>query len=163
MPAVPNTEQIAKIKLLSAQVHANMALCHLRLGQPDRVLEDSKRAFEFVSSSEDTECKKLGPKIKLRRGAAYVLLNDLERAEADLKEAAKDLKPEDVEPEMKLLRKKQADSENKDKKIYGGMFDKLAKEEEAERKNAEKNKTVSDTRTEMEVEKAPEQNQATTL
>jgi len=106
MPAMPSADQVVKIKIMSVQIHANMALCHLRLEQPERVLDDAKKALELANTSDDPECKKLLPKIKLRRGAAYVLLNDLERAEADLNDAAKELKKEDIEPEMKLLRKK---------------------------------------------------------
>lgn len=87
-------------------------------------------------------------KALFRRGQAWFLKNNLERAEEDLK-AALALQPNDagIKQELRKVHAKVAEEEKKQKKQFAGFWDKLSKETEREeqerREKEEKEKGAS--------------------
>lgn len=104
------------------------------------MLEDCKKVillpffFSFALSFTNThfpQALELDPnnvKGYVRRGKALTELDDWEAAKAAFAKATKiDPNNPDVKREQARLLKKIADQTAKEKKVYGGMFDKLSK------------------------------------
>jgi tetratricopeptide (TPR) repeat protein len=104
------TEQIIELKTSTL---LNMAAIDLKLEHWTKAVERTTKVLELRSSA----------KAYFRRGSAYVKLNDLDRAEADLR-AAQAMEPEERSIEMAFkelsLGKRRADQAAK--KVFGKMF-----------------------------------------
>jgi peptidyl-prolyl isomerase D len=100
--------------------YLNKGFCALKLGKPELTIKDMTTVLdmdsEFPSNADKT-------KAFFRRGAAYLKLNDLEAAKADL-EQAKKLSPKDpgVLRELETVQTKLTAKRNKEKKAYAKMF-----------------------------------------
>lgn len=113
-----------RVNQLLVQCHLNLAVCHNRLGDLNKVMEHCKKSLEIAPSNV---------KALYRRGCAYLALDDYYNAESDFKYALT-LSPgnHDVLKKLAELRKKRASQDEKDKKLYSNMFSRLSKLEEKE-------------------------------
>jgi len=112
-------EQKAKAKELKVPLYLNLAACKLSTKQFTEVLEDCKKALEL----DPNNVKGL-----VRQAKAHIELDGWEEARASLAKALEaDPSNVDVKREQARLTKKIADQNAKEKKVFGGMFDKLSK------------------------------------
>ncbi|KAJ3138795.1 hypothetical protein HK100_012255 [Physocladia obscura] len=96
----------------------NMAACLVKLERWDRVVANTNQVLKKFP--ENT-------KALFRRGQAYLNLNDLAKAEADLTKANA-LAPNDsgIKTELAKLKKRNSEYEKKQKKEWAGLFDRMA-------------------------------------
>lgn len=116
--------QYAKATLTDAQeinvneimhtTYANMTAVHLKQKKYVRTIEKANKALEIRDN----------PKVLYRRGMAYLYLDDLDRAKADLDEVNKQ-QPRDanIQAALKMWNSKLKESTEKQKKQFAGMFD----------------------------------------
>jgi FK506-binding protein 4/5 len=125
-----NDDDKIKAKQVKLPLYLNLAACKLQTKEWKEVCENCKKALEIDSHSV---------KALLRRGKAYNELDEWELARKDL-EAVLELDPSnaDAKREMARLKKKIADQNAKDRKVFGGMFEKLSKIDEKENKTKSK-------------------------
>jgi tetratricopeptide (TPR) repeat protein len=95
-----------------------------------------------------------------RRGLIYMQLDEWDKAKDDFDRALEiDPDNKEVKRQVSLLNKKIALQNKKDKKIFGGMFEKFAKaDEEREKKLQEKDKLEDQKRKEQEAKSESKQN-----
>ena len=103
--------------------YLNMAACHIALGQFDKAIDKSCKSLEIRENH----------KAYYRRAVGYLNTGDLDRAKADL-DTANALSPNDpaVLREYANYNNKLKQANQKQKKAFGGMFDKLSLEEDKE-------------------------------
>ncbi|KAF9904843.1 Peptidyl-prolyl cis-trans isomerase D [Linnemannia zychae] len=100
--------------------YLNKGFCALKLDKPELAVKDMTTVLdmdaEFPSEADKT-------KAYFRRGSAYLKMNDLDSAKADL-EQAKKLSPKDpgVLRELEAVQTKLTAKRNKEKKAYAKMF-----------------------------------------
>lgn len=112
-------EQKAKSKELKVPLYLNLAACKLSTKQFTDVLEDCKKALEIDPNNQ---------KGLVRQAKANIELDDWEGAQKALARALElDPNNADAKREQVRLKKKIADQAAKDKKAFGGMFEKMAK------------------------------------
>ena len=110
----PAAAQQSAIDALLFAGNSNLALCHLRLAQPERVLAFASAALQLQPQSV---------KCLFRRGAAFLSLGNVDAARADL-EAASSLCPADaaIRAELVRLRSKERKQENDMRRQFAGCF-----------------------------------------
>jgi len=104
------------------QCSNNLAACLLKQEKYEKVVTYCDKVLKIEPRNE---------KALFRRGKSHMMLNDVERAEADLKKAL-ELNPEDkvIQRELAILQKKSKQQDKKQQKFYANMFEKLSKDEE---------------------------------
>jgi len=119
---VATTEETTEIKELQKTVNLNMAACQLKLGKGERALDGCNAVLE----QEPDNVKAL-----FRRGQAYVLLLNNDRAKKDF-ERANELQPKTkaVIDELKKIEQWEKAQDKKSQHVYKNMF----KAAEAEKK-----------------------------
>eukprot|EP00026_Physarum_polycephalum_P009127 Phypoly_transcript_09239.p1 GENE.Phypoly_transcript_09239~~Phypoly_transcript_09239.p1 ORF type:complete len:413 (+),score=126.11 Phypoly_transcript_09239:104-1342(+) len=114
-------DQKGKAKELKVPLYLNLAACKLSTKQYTDVLEDCKKALEIDPNNQ---------KGLVRQAKANIELDEWEAAHKALARALElDPNNADAKREQARLKKKIADQAAKDKKAFGGMFEKLAKME----------------------------------
>jgi len=119
-------EQTIKMNIVKVSCWNNMAAAYLKEGNYTKAVNYCNK----VLSLELNNVKAL-----FRRGKAYLELNNLEKAQEDLKNAER-VDPDDksIQKELQALKKRQQEQDKKQQKFYSAMFDKLGKENEEEPK-----------------------------
>ncbi|CAO3567443.1 unnamed protein product [Mortierella alpina] len=113
-------ELVKEFYAVKIPCYLNRGFCALKLDRPQMTIKDMTVVLEmdpqYLSAADKT-------KAYFRRGSAYLKLNDLESAKADL-EQAKKLSPKDpgVLRELEVVQAKLTDRRNKEKKAYAKMF-----------------------------------------
>jgi len=116
-----NDEQKAKTKELKTPLYLNLAACKLGTKQYKEVKEDCNKALEIDPKNV---------KGFIRRAKANIELDEWDNAKTDLTKALEiDKDNVDAKHEMARLKKKIADQAEKDRKTFGGMFEKLSKQQ----------------------------------
>jgi len=106
-------------KELRLPCRLNLAAVNLRLKEWKQAIEHSSKALEIDGSNV---------KALFRRGSAYLELDDWELARSDLEKAlSHDSANKDVQKELTRLKDKIKTQNNRDRKAYAGMFDKVFK------------------------------------
>ena len=110
-------EEKKKGKEFKVPCYLNIAACALQNKNYKEVIENCNKALEI-------DRKNL--KGLLRRGHARILMDEWDLASRDL-EKAKEISPadKDVLREVKLLKRKMAEQNRRDKKKFAGLFDKI--------------------------------------
>lgn len=126
-------EDEKKAKALRLAAHLNLAMCFLKLQEPNQALENCDKALELDASSE---------KALFRRGEALFGMKEFERARDDFQRVIQ-LYPANkaAKSQVILCQKRIKEQHEKDKRIYGNMFQKFA--ERDSKKEAVKVKTES--------------------
>jgi len=121
-----DTKKVNEIKIACDN---NLAAVHMKEGQYRKVIPCCSRVLAIEPSNV---------KALFRRGKAYIMDQDLDRAETDLKKAA-DLDPADKAIQKELVHLKQItrQQDKKQQKFYTNIFDKIQKENAEERRAAE--------------------------
>eukprot|EP01100_Stratorugosa_tubuloviscum_P013430 TRINITY_DN6702_c0_g1_i1.p1 TRINITY_DN6702_c0_g1~~TRINITY_DN6702_c0_g1_i1.p1 ORF type:complete len:189 (+),score=86.19 TRINITY_DN6702_c0_g1_i1:97-663(+) len=115
-------EQVEEMKKLQVVALQNMALCHLKLNEPKKTIEDCKKVLELDKNSV---------KAYFFRGQAYLKIFYSADAEDDLTKAL-ELAPTDPKIRAELARARQlnANAQRQQNQAFSGMFEKLAALEE---------------------------------
>ena len=95
-------------------LYLNLAMCNLKLGENDSAVEDCDHALKIDSANV---------KGLYRRGCAFLKLNNLDRAAADLKQA-QELDPMNagVKKELRTLALHQKAAKEKEREMAARMF-----------------------------------------
>ncbi|XP_008297922.1 peptidyl-prolyl cis-trans isomerase FKBP4 [Stegastes partitus] len=127
----PEDEQKAKALQLAA--HLNLAMCFLKLQEPNQALENCDKALEIDGSNE---------KAIFRRGEALFGMKEFDKARDDFQRVLH-LYPANkaAKSQVVLCQKRLKEQHEKDKRIYANMFQKFA--ERDSKKEAEKGKSDS--------------------
>ncbi|XP_017261748.1 peptidyl-prolyl cis-trans isomerase FKBP4 [Kryptolebias marmoratus] len=137
-------EDEKKAKALRLAAHLNLAMCYLKLQEPNHALENCEKALEMDSSNE---------KALFRRGEALFAMKEFDSARDDFQRVVQ-LYPANkaAKSQVLLCQKRIKEQHEKDKRIYANMFQKFA--ERDSKKEAEKVKSDSKENgdEEMEVE-----------
>ncbi|XP_040894802.1 peptidyl-prolyl cis-trans isomerase FKBP4 [Toxotes jaculatrix] len=137
-------EDDKKAKALRLAAHLNLAMCFLKLQEPNQALENCDKALELDASNE---------KALFRRGEALFGMKEFDRARDDFQRVVQ-LYPANkaAKSQVVLCQKRIKEQHEKDKRIYANMFQKFAERDskkEAERVKSESKENSDD---EMEVE-----------
>ncbi|XP_042352227.1 peptidyl-prolyl cis-trans isomerase FKBP4 [Plectropomus leopardus] len=126
-------EDDKKAKSLRLAAHLNLAMCSLKLQEPNQALENCDKALELDASNE---------KALFRRGEALFGMKEFERARDDFQQVVH-LYPANkaAKSQVSLCQKRIKEQHEKDKRIYANMFQKFA--ERDSKKEAEKVKSES--------------------
>jgi len=121
-------EDEKKAKTLRLAAHLNLAMCFLKLQEPNQVLENCDKALELDASNE---------KALFRRGEALCGMKEFDKARDDFQQVVQ-LYPANkaAKSQMVLCQKYIKEQHEKDKRIYANMFQKFA--ERDSKKEAEK-------------------------
>lgn len=136
-------EDEKKAKALRLAAHLNLAMCFLKLHEPNQALENCEKALELDAANE---------KALFRRGEALFGMKEFDRAKDDFQQVIQ-LYPANkaAKSQVVLCQKRIKEQHEKDKRIYANMFQKFADRDS--KKEAEKMKTESkDNDDEMEIE-----------
>jgi len=111
----PSAPQISEVAELKVAANSNIALCYLKLHQPEK-------AIQFATEVLKVDANNL--KTLFRRGLAYLDLGDTDNASKDL-EAALKLAPSDpaIRQAQSALKEKIRQLEAKQREQFKGMFD----------------------------------------
>jgi len=136
-------EEKGKAKELKLPLYLNLAACKLHTKEYSEVKENCKKALEIDPSNT---------KALLRRGKAFIELDEWDSAKQDLNKAL-EVDPNNVEIKKELvhLNKKIANQNAKDKKMYKGLFEKLSMMEEREQKVDNNNNNTKEEKKEKAV------------
>jgi len=108
-----------KFKQLKLLLYLNVAACKLQSKDYAGVKENCNKALEIDSNNI---------KALLRRGKMYIDVDDWDLARNDIKRVLElDANNADAKKELVRLNKKVTDHNTKEKKAFGGMFEKLSK------------------------------------
>ncbi|XP_026222183.1 peptidyl-prolyl cis-trans isomerase FKBP4 [Anabas testudineus] len=138
-------EDEKKAKALQLAAHLNLAMCYLKLQEPNQALEHCDKALEIDDSNE---------KALFRRGEALFGMKEFDRARDDFQRVLQ-LYPANkaAKSQVVLCQKSIKEQHEKDKRIYANMFQKFAerdsKKETVKVKSESKESSDSE---EMEVE-----------
>ncbi|XP_026031830.1 peptidyl-prolyl cis-trans isomerase FKBP4 [Astatotilapia calliptera] len=126
-------EDDKKAKALQLAAHLNLAMCFLKLQEPNKALEHCDKSMELDASNE---------KALFRRGEALFGMNEFEKARDDFQKVVQ-LYPANkaAKNQVLLCQKRIKEQHEKDKRIYANMFQKFA--ERDSKKEAEKGKSES--------------------
>lgn len=137
-------EDEKKAKTLQLAAHLNLAMCFLKLQEPNQALENCDKALELDASNE---------KALFRRGEALCGMKEFDKARDDFQQVVQ-LYPANkaAKSQVVLCQKYIKQQHEKDKRIYANMFQKFA--ERDSKKEAEKIKgdTKENGNDNMEVE-----------
>ncbi|XP_013858958.1 peptidyl-prolyl cis-trans isomerase FKBP4 [Austrofundulus limnaeus] len=124
-------EDEKKAKALRLAAHLNLAMCYLKMQEPNQALENCDKALEIDSSNE---------KALFRRGEALFCMKEFDSARDDFQRVVQ-LYPANkaAKSQVLLCHKRMKEQHEKDKRIYANMFQKFA--ERDSKKEAEKVKT----------------------
>lgn len=124
-------EKIAKALRLAA--HLNLAMCFLKLQEPNQAQENCDKALDLDASNE---------KALFRRGEALFGMKEFDRAKDDFQQVVQ-LYPANkaAKSQVNLCQKRIKEQHEKDKRIYANMFQKFADRDS--KKEAEKGKGES--------------------
>ncbi|TNN80023.1 Peptidyl-prolyl cis-trans isomerase FKBP4 [Liparis tanakae] len=105
-------------KALRLAAHLNLAMCFLKLQEPNTVLENCNKALELQDSNE---------KALFRRGEALFGMKEFNRARDDFQQVVQ-LYPANkaAKGQVSLCQKRIKEQHEKDKRIYANMFQKFA-------------------------------------
>lgn len=113
-------ELVKEFYAVKIPCYLNKGFCALKLDRPELTIKDMTTVLDM-----DAEYPSVADKTKafFRRGSAYLKINDLDSAKADL-EQAKKLSPKDpgVLRELEAVQTKLTAKRNKEKKAYAKMF-----------------------------------------
>ncbi|XP_043980574.1 peptidyl-prolyl cis-trans isomerase FKBP4 [Gambusia affinis] len=144
-------EDEKKAKTLRLAAHLNLAMCFLKMHEPNKAFENCDKALEIDSTNE---------KALFRRGEALFNMNEFEKARDDFQRVVQ-LYPSNkaAKSQVVLCQKRIKEQHEKDKRIYANMFQKFA--ERDSKKEAEKVKPESkeNGEEEMEVENGEKETQ----
>lgn len=126
-------EDETKAKALQLAAHLNLAMCFLKLQEPNQALENCDKALELDGSNE---------KALFRRGEALFGMKEFDRARDDFQRVLQ-LYPANkaAKSQVVLCQKRIKEQHEKDKRIYANMFQKFA--ERDSKKEADKGKSES--------------------
>lgn len=126
-------EDETKAKALQLAAHLNLAMCFLKLQEPNQALENCDKALELDGSNE---------KALFRRGEALFGMKEFDRARDDFQRVLQ-LYPANkaAKSQLVLCQKRIKEQHEKDKRIYANMFQKFA--ERDSKKEADKGKSES--------------------
>ncbi|CAN9499258.1 unnamed protein product [Ophioblennius macclurei] len=136
-------EDEQKVKVLQLAAHLNLAMCFLKLQEPNQALENCDKALEMDSANE---------KALFRRGEALFGMKEFDRAKDDFQRVVQ-LYPSNkaAKSQVVLCQKRIKEQHEKDKRIYANMFQKFA--ERDSKKEADKVKCdIKANDDEMEIE-----------
>ncbi|PWA14315.1 hypothetical protein CCH79_00012266 [Gambusia affinis] len=135
-------EDEKKAKTLRLAAHLNLAMCFLKMHEPNKAFENCDKALEIDSTNE---------KALFRRGEALFNMNEFEKARDDFQRVVQ-LYPSNkaAKSQVVLCQKRIKEQHEKDKRIYANMFQKFA--ERDSKKEAEKVKPESKENGEEEME-----------
>ncbi|XP_022047604.1 peptidyl-prolyl cis-trans isomerase FKBP4 [Acanthochromis polyacanthus] len=122
-----------KAKALQLAAHLNLAMCFLKLQEPNQALENCDKALELDGSNE---------KALFRRGEALFGMKEFDQARDDFQRVLQ-LYPANkaAKSQVVLCQKRIKEQHEKDKRIYANMFQKFA--ERDSKKEADKGKSES--------------------
>ncbi|XP_029010304.1 peptidyl-prolyl cis-trans isomerase FKBP4 isoform X2 [Betta splendens] len=111
-------EDEKKAKALRLAAYLNLAMCFLKLQEPNQALENCDKALEIDASNE---------KALFRRGEALFGMKEFDRARDDFQRVLQ-LYPANkaAKSQVVLCQKSIKDQHEKDKRIYANMFQKFA-------------------------------------
>ncbi|CAI5664323.1 unnamed protein product [Oreochromis niloticus] len=111
-------EDEKKAKSLQLAAHLNLAMCFLKLQEPNKALEHCDKSMELDASNE---------KALFRRGEALFGMNEFEKARDDFQKVLQ-LYPANkaAKNQVLLCQKRIKEQHEKDKRIYANMFQKFA-------------------------------------
>uniref|UniRef100_A0A8D2ZMJ4 peptidylprolyl isomerase n=1 Tax=Scophthalmus maximus TaxID=52904 RepID=A0A8D2ZMJ4_SCOMX len=138
-------EDEKKAKALRLAAHLNLAMCFLKLQEPNQALESCDKALELDASNE---------KALFRRGEALFAMKEFDMARDDFQRVVQ-LYPANkaAKSQLALCQKRIKEQHQKDKLIYANMFQKFADRDskvmEAVKPKSESKENGND---EMEVE-----------
>ncbi|GAB9466529.1 Peptidyl-prolyl cis-trans isomerase [Globisporangium polare] len=114
---VPEDEK-AKMKELQTTCYLNSAMMYLKI-------EDYTEAVALATKALKNDLKSV--KALFRRGVGRMHLNELDRAKEDFLAAGK-IEPtnREVRRELEVLKKKMKDAREKEKSVFGGLFNKVS-------------------------------------
>lgn len=135
-------EDEKKAKALRLAAHLNLAMCFLKLQEPNQALENCDKALELDASSE---------KALFRRGEALFCMNEFDKARDDFQQVIQ-LYPANkaAKTQVVLCQKRIKEQHEKDKRIYANMFQKFA--ERDSKKEAERTKSTDKANGDEEME-----------
>jgi FK506-binding protein 4/5 len=137
-------------KDIKVSIHLNLAACELKQANWSKVLEECNKALELQKSNT---------KALLRRGKAYNEMNMWSEAKADLQTVIDTwgaAEIADAKKELNKVLKKIKAQDDKDKKLFGGMFAKINLEKKDPAPDAPKSVGVDEAMDEDAKEPAPE-------
>ncbi|XP_039988260.1 peptidyl-prolyl cis-trans isomerase FKBP4 [Xiphias gladius] len=137
-------EDEKKAKALRLAAHLNLAMCSLKLQEPNQTLENCEKALELDAANE---------KALFRRGEALFSMKEFDSARDDFQRVVQ-LYPANkaAKSQLVLCQKHIKEQHEKDKRIYANMFQKFAERDskkEAVRVKSDSKENCDD---EMEVE-----------
>lgn len=146
---LPAEEYAKATKEVLIPAHLNAAACYLKT----REFKEAKDECEKVLKLDADNLKAL-----FRRACVLMEFDDWDLARSDL-ERALEIDPEnkEVKRQMTILNKKEAAQNKKDKKIFGGMFDRFAKEDEEKEKKRVEREKLEDQKRREKAEKPTEE------
>uniref|UniRef100_G3PHY9 peptidylprolyl isomerase n=1 Tax=Gasterosteus aculeatus aculeatus TaxID=481459 RepID=G3PHY9_GASAC len=111
-------EDQEKATALQLAAHLNLAMCFLKLHEPNQVLENCDKALGLQASNE---------KALFRRGEALFGMKEYDRARDDFQQVVQ-LYPANkaAKSQVSLCQKRIKEQHEKDKRIYANMFQKFA-------------------------------------
>ncbi|XP_069567214.1 peptidyl-prolyl cis-trans isomerase FKBP4 [Brachyistius frenatus] len=113
-----SAEDEKKAKSLQLAAHLNMAMCFLKLQEPNQALENCNKALELDASNE---------KALFRKGEALFGMKEFDRARDDFQQVVQ-LYPANkaAKSQVVFCQKRIKEQHEKDKRIYANMFQKFA-------------------------------------
>ncbi|XP_023259705.1 peptidyl-prolyl cis-trans isomerase FKBP4 [Seriola lalandi dorsalis] len=137
-------EDEKKAKALRLAAHLNLAMCFLKLQEPNQALENCDKALELDGSSE---------KALFRRGEALFGMKEFDRARDDFQRVVQ-LYPANkaAKSQVVLCQKRIKEQHEKDKRIYANMFQKFAERDSKKEAVKVKSESKENGNDEMEVE-----------
>ncbi|XP_071356488.1 peptidyl-prolyl cis-trans isomerase FKBP4 [Trachinotus anak] len=137
-------EDEKKAKALRLAGHLNLAMCFLKLQEPNHALENCDKALELDASNE---------KALFRRGEALFGMKEFDRARDDFQRVVQ-LYPANkaAKSQVVLCQKRIKEQHEKDKRIYANMFQKFAERDSKKEAVKVKSESKENGNDEMEVE-----------
>ena len=119
--AMPHSsEEVKQASELQKLANSNLAIAYYKLQEYKKCLDYSNAVLQ--SDPSNAKCL-------LRRGQAYIGLNELEKAHQDLSRASS-MVPDDplIKSELRRWASLNKTQENREKKLYSGLFEKMSME-----------------------------------
>ncbi|XP_041652435.1 peptidyl-prolyl cis-trans isomerase FKBP4 [Cheilinus undulatus] len=137
-------EDEKKAKALQLAAHLNLAMCYLKLQEPNQALESCDKALELDASNE---------KALFRRGEALFNMKEFDRARDDFQHVIQ-LYPANkaAKSQVVLCQKRIKEQHEKDKRIYANMFEKFAERDSKKEAERVKSSNKANETEEMEIE-----------
>lgn len=137
-------EDEKKAKSLRLAAHLNLAMCFLKLQEPNQALENCDKALELDASNE---------KALFRRGEALFGMKEFDRAKDDFQHVVQ-LYPANkaAKSQVGLCQKRIKEQHEKDKRIYANMFQKFAERDSKKEAGKVKGDSKDNSDDAMEVE-----------